>query len=139
VLGCGSPGAVATLASITGASVTVEQLTLGTHLTGDFDLVVEVGAAASNAATVTPQSFSLSRDAQVLKSPINVAASGTVPFTVGIGEKKSVHFTIDDLLATGEASAICAGKLRIVGQISDSLSGKTLSVTSPDVDPAGCP
>ena len=127
-------------ASIANARVSVEPGTLGTRLAGRFDLVLDVGSEASEATTVTLETFGLERGPTVLKSPIDAAPDKeTFPVSVGVGARREIPFTIDDLADTTEVQAICGGKLRVVGVIRDTLGGdKPTGITSIEITPGGC-
>ena len=140
-LGCGSKGAVALTATIANARVSVEAGALGTRLAGRFDLVLEVGSEASDSTSVTLETFGLERGPTVLKSPIDVAPDGNVtfPVTVGIGARREIPFTLEDLADITEVEAICGGRLRVVGVIRDTLGGdKPTGITSVEISPGGC-
>ena len=79
VFGCGSKGAVSLSARIENATLSVQPLALGTQLTGEFDLVLELGAHAPEATSVTLGGFSLKNEQSTLVSALSVSASETFP------------------------------------------------------------
>jgi hypothetical protein len=144
VLGCGSKSSVALSARIQAAELAVEQLTLGTQLTGGFELFLEVGPEASGGATVSLESFALVRasDSSSLVAPLPAEPQGaSFPVQVGKGQKKIVPFTLDatDLLAPASHAAICAEPVKVVGAVRDTLSGgASTPLESAALTPTGC-
>ncbi|HET9953875.1 MAG TPA: hypothetical protein VFQ61_05210 [Polyangiaceae bacterium] len=129
--GCGSKGAVSLSARIDNAQLTVQDATLGTKLSGKFDLVLELGEAAPRATEVQLGAFSLKNDHGVLVERLALE-SEPFPISVAVGTTRSVPFTLDDSeLVTPGSAEICAGPVYIGGSVSDSLSnGKASNVTS---------
>jgi len=141
LVGCGGKGNVSLTASIEQPRVAVEQLTLGTRLTGGFELVLEVGSEASSGSTVSLQRFELVRDGASVAGLAVRSDSHVFPLRVEKGQLVSVPFVFDDsqLLAAEVRDAVCAGSLRIAGAVTDTLSGgSTTPLTSAAVTPSGC-
>jgi hypothetical protein len=141
LVGCGSKGSVSLTASIQKPRVAVEQLTLGTRLTGGFNLVLEVGEEASSGSTVSLERFELVRDGASVAGLTVRSDSHTFPLRVEKGQLVSVPFVFDDsaLLAATVRDAICAGPVQIAGAVTDTLSGgRTTPVTSAALTPSGC-
>jgi hypothetical protein len=141
---CGSKGSIALSASIQKPRVAVESATLGTRLTGGFELTLEVGPEASESSTVSLESFALvsAQDQATLVAPLPAAPEGaSFPLVVGKGELKTIRFVIagDDPISDTQRGAICAGPVRISGAVSDTLSGgRTTPLTSAAVTAEGC-
>jgi hypothetical protein len=143
-LGCGSKSSVALSARIQSAELAVEQLTLGTRLTGGFELYLEVGPEASGGTEVSLESFALVRasDELSLVAPLLAGPQGAAfPLEVAKGQKKIVSFALDegDLLAPAARGEICAEPVKIVGAVRDTLGGgDTTPLQSVPVTPSGC-
>jgi len=139
--GCGGKGNVSLSASIQQPRAAVEQLTLGTRLTGGFELVLEVGADASGGSSVSLERFELVRDGATVAA-LTVRSDGhSFPLHVEKGQLVSVPFVFDDstLLAAEVRDAVCAGPVSIAGAITDTLSGgRTTPLTSAAITPSGC-
>jgi hypothetical protein len=143
LFGCGSKETVSLSASVGNASLNVVEQTLGTQLTGGFELSLEVGPEASGGSTVELESFSLVRasDKSTVVSPLQVIPNATFPLSVGKGERKTVSFVLDDqkLLPASDKAAICAGPVQIVGTVKSSLNGgETEPLASQSITPTGC-
>ncbi len=141
--GCGDKSAIALSASIDGAAVTVEQVTLGTRLAGGFDLLLELGPSASAATTVSLGAFALLRasDLSGLVQPLPLTSDVELPVSVGVGKRIDVHLTLDDqkLLRADDEGRICAEPVVIKGTVTDSLSGdEVTNVSSPAFPAGGC-
>lgn len=142
LLGCGSKDNISLSASVSNVQLSVTEQTLGTQLSGGFDLNLEVGAEADGAATVELGSFSLAGDQGTLVGALQVVPVGvTFPVTVGKGQKKTVAFTLDDsaLLPASDKAALCAGPVHVVGAVTHNLNGgETQPLTSKPGVPSGC-
>jgi hypothetical protein len=141
-LGCGTDKSVSLAASVGLVNVQVAQLPLGTQLTGGFELYLELGPEASKGVSVELENFSLVRasDRSTLVSPLEVLPQGgvTFPLSVGVGERKTVTFTLDEqqLLPASDKDAICAQPVRIVGTVKS--SGETEPLSSQSLTVGGC-
>jgi hypothetical protein len=142
LLGCGSKDNISLSATVTNVQLSVTEQTLGTQLSGSFDLVLEVGAEADKGATVELGSFSLTRDGATLVGSLAVAPQGaTFPLTVGKGQTKTVPFTLDDsaLLPASDKAALCAGDVQVVGAVTHDLNGgETKPLRGKPGLPSGC-
>lgn len=142
VMGCGTDKSVSLAASVGKANVAVVQQTLGTQLTGGFELYLELGPEASKGVSVELENFSIVRssdNATVVPSLQVVPQSGvTFPVSVGVGELKTVTFTLDDqkLLPDSDKAALCAEPVRIVGTVKS--SGETEPLSSQALTVGGC-
>lgn len=118
-------------ARVDNATVSVQQLTLGTQLSGEFDLLLELGPAAPESTQVTLGTFSVKGD-QSTVVPLTIAASEAFPVDVGAGQTKSVHFVLDDtkLIETALGDALCGGNVWYTGTVTDTLSDGKPTVAS---------
>jgi hypothetical protein len=141
--GCGTKGAVSLNASIQNVDLRIEQVTLGTHMLGSFDLRLALGSEASGSTTVTLESFALVRatDGSTVLSPLPAApAPDQFPVELAKGSELVVPFQFDGqkLLDPNLRDQICAQTVQIVGAIGDSASGDTLPLASNAFLPDGC-
>jgi hypothetical protein len=130
VFGCGSKGAVSLSARVENATLTVQPIALGTQLRGEFDLVLELGAHAPEATTVTLGGFSLMNEQTTLVDALSITASETFPLEVGIGSSKTVHFVVDGLDDADVGAAACAADVWYAGTVTDTLSDGKPTVAS---------
>jgi hypothetical protein len=132
LFGCGSKGAVSLSARVENATLSVQPLALGTQLTGEFDLVLELGSAAPEATTVTLGSFSLKNAETTLVEALNASASESFPLALGAGKSLSVHFFLDQtkLIDADLGAALCAGEVWYAGTVTDTLSDGKPTVAS---------
>lgn len=122
--GCGSKGAVSLSARIDGAELAVSSGALGADVTGGFDLVLELGDAASEATRVTRSTFAVRRGDTTLVEVLSLTPSEPFPIDVGVGESKTVRMTLTDaFVEQAEADAICEGDVWFTGTVTDTLSG----------------
>lgn len=143
VAGCGSPQSVSLGAHIDGAKLSVTAATLGTQLGGGFTLVLSLGNYASKGTQVTVQSFSVvgASSNATLVDPLPIGPDpGTID--VGVGKTKNVVFKVDGstkLLPAGAKTQLCAGKVVIVGTVTDTLGGgKSIPLRSSQITVSGC-
>jgi hypothetical protein len=144
--GCDIPGpeAIKLSASVRSPALAIEQLTLGTRLSGGFELYLAVGSEASGASTVSLESFGVVRasDQSALVVPLSATPQDAqFPLEVPKGSQRVVPFLIEEgkwLDAAGQA-ALCAEPVQIVGAIRDTLSGgEVTALGSPALIPSGC-
>jgi hypothetical protein len=138
---CGSPGTVSLSAKLSNPELQVEELALGQRLKGGFDLTLEVGPEATDASEVSIESFAVLRELTTVIAPLLAVPEVTFPLRVGKGERRIVHFTLDDskFIETTERDAVCAGGVRITGVIRDTLSGGNVTNLSTAVFEPRCP
>lgn len=142
--GCGNKDSVSLGATLSGVELTVTEQTLGTQLSGSFQLHLEVGAEADGDAHVELSNFSLVRasDQATLVGTLQVLPQGvTFPVTVGKGQSKTIVLVLDDsaLLPASDKANLCAGKVQVVGAVThDLLGGETKPVRGNAVLPSGC-
>jgi hypothetical protein len=141
---CGSPDpdSLSLVAQLSNPELEVEELALGARLKGGFELALEVGAQAPNGAEVSIESFAIVREAATLVAPLQaIPEQVTFPLWVDKGERKAVHFALDDsrLIENAERDELCAKSVRIVGSIRDSLSGGNLTTLSTGEVVPACP
>lgn len=140
-VGCGSKESIALSAIVRNVDLAVEQKTLGTALTGSFELQLELGAEASGSTQVSIEAFALVRGADTLVSPLAATPVGaTFPVSLGKGQKKTIAFQVGDadLLEPSVKDALCAGALRLRGAVSDTLANEKTPLQSADVTLSGC-
>jgi len=129
-------------ATIDNATLSAEQLPLGTALSGSFELTLHLGARASGPSEVGYLSFSIKSEAgDVIVDNLPVEASQPAPVTVDPGGSDSVvTFTLDTgaELGTEVFDQICAGPIIISGVIEDSLATSSTPVESEPFSPSGC-
>jgi hypothetical protein len=138
--GCGSKDNVALSGSISDVAITIEQVTLGTRLTGGFNLRLELGAQAPEPANVSLGSFSLLAPDQSEVALLMVLDQGQVfPLALEPGQSRSAELTLDDgNPIAAEPSSICQS-LRVAGVVSDdAANGRVTSVSSGSFVPGGC-
>lgn len=131
-------------AHVEAPSLQVESLALGTRVTGAFDLMLHLGARASDTSEVSVESFAvLSADQTTeILAPLQATTTTSFPVSVEQDSDETVHFTFDTgntLLPADDKAAICgAGGLRIKAVIQDSLQGGAVPVISDVFQPSGC-
>jgi hypothetical protein len=140
--GCGSKGSVALSGSVSRAQVSVEEVTLGTRLTGGFDVFLELGPEATDGTTATLQSFALvAADGRgALVEPLLITPPET-EFRLAPGDTRTLGYTLahPDPVPAEAKAALCAGELRVVGAVTDTLSGgRTTPLQSSAFSPSGC-
>lgn len=141
LLGCGSKGAVSLVADIREPSIIVEDSPFGaSSVSGSFDLHLALGPEASGPTTVTLGNFSLQNEAgESLVDVLHPELDTDFPLLIAKGASKTVHFTLRQGDSV-ERSKACAGRVRIVGSVMDTLQGGTDPVESllllPDCRPA---
>jgi hypothetical protein len=140
-MGCGTEKSVSLNAAVGNASLAVAEQTLGTQLTGGFELYLELGPEASKSVSVELENFSIvhTGDNATVVSPLQaVPQNATFPVSVGVGERKTIPFVLDDtkLLPAADKAAICAEPVQIVGTVKS--SGETEPLSSPSLTVGGC-
>jgi hypothetical protein len=135
---CGSKGAVSLGARVDNATVSARTVALGTQVSGAFDLVLELGSAASKATSVEFGAFSIKGQSGVLIEALSLSSSEAFPISLGPGEGKSVHVSIEDgeLVDDASKAALCAGDVWYAGVVTDTLSnGQATPATSDKLKP----
>lgn len=137
LIACGDKGAVSLNVSVEQPTVSVQNGALGATLGGGFQLEFALGSEASGSTTVTLGSFALQTAGGVaLVDPLQVDAGGTsFPLVIGKGDTQTVTFTLSSKAVITNSAAICAGQVRIVGSVMDSLKGGTDPVQSAVITP----
>jgi hypothetical protein len=114
----------------------------GVTLQGSFALELHLGARASGTSQVTYTSFSLkAADGSVVVESLPVAVDKPSPVAVDPGSDVLVTFTIDSgatVLDNTVKDRICAGQVKIVGVIEDSLESESSPLESAPFSPSGC-
>lgn len=127
--GCGSKGGASLLVQVDQPTLSVVDGAAGTSLSGSFHLSLQLGSEASGSAQVTLGNFSLQSEAGApLIEVLNLTASPDFPVDVGKGQTQIVNLTFDE--DSVDRATLCAGKVRIVGSVLDSLKGGTDPVSS---------
>jgi len=128
---CGDKSAVSLTVVMDQATVTAQDGTFGATLGGGFELKFALGPEASGSSTVTLGSFILQNaSGAALVDPVEVTASGaSFPLVIEKGQNKAVTFTLMSS-KTVDRDALCAGQVKIVGTVMDSLKGGTDAVSS---------
>ncbi len=127
---CGDKSAVSLSAQIPDASVSVADTAFGdATLSGSFSLLLALGPEASGPTNVTLGNFSL-QDANgaALVDVLSLTSNPEFPVDVDKGGSKTVAFTFSK--DSVDRAALCAGQVRIVGSLMDSLKGGTDPVSS---------
>ncbi|MEZ4219885.1 MAG: hypothetical protein R3B13_03080 [Polyangiaceae bacterium] len=141
LVGCGSKESISLTANVQNVTLAVEQKTLGTQLTGGFELFLELGSEASGSTEVSLEAFAVVRGTDTLVSPLQASPQGvTFPLSLGKGQKRVVPFTVDDstLVDAALKDSLCAGAVRMRGAVSDTLAGGRTPLQSIDVVVGGC-
>lgn len=105
---------------------------LGTALNGSFDLVLDLGAEAPKAATVTPQSFAIRNAQGELASALSITYSEPPPYELAPGASKTIACSLNPnkLLDASALAALCAGEVWYSAALSDSLTQNTSTTQS---------
>jgi hypothetical protein len=138
LFGCGSKGAVSLSARVDNGVVAIQPQALGTQLSGEFDLLLELGSAAPESTSVTLGTFSLKGE-QNTAVTLSTTASETFPIEVGAGQSKTVHFVLDSskVVEAAVADALCSGDVWYSGTVTDTLSdGKPTVASSVKLTPS---
>jgi hypothetical protein len=121
---CGSKGSVSLLVEIDQPMVHVDD-----GISGSFQLSLALGSEASGSTRVTLGNFSLQTEAGApLIDVLNLSSTPEFPVDVAKGDTQIVSFTFDR--GSVDHDAVCAGKVRIVGSVMDTLKGGTDPVSS---------
>ena len=151
---CGSKDAVSVSGTLANPQVVVGKAPGGlvSNLSGSFEVALELGARASEPASVDFAVFSLVRADNAMPvldapqgKPLSWSASPPPPVQLSPGDKKTVLVTIETSgapmeLPAADKEAVCgAGQLRVVGTIRDG-AGDTWSqpISSSPFLPSGC-
>jgi hypothetical protein len=140
---CGSKDSISLSASVSNVELTLAEKTLGTYLSGSFDLYLEVGPEADSGATVQLDIFSLVRagDHSTLIPSLDAAPQGvSIPVKVGKGEHKTITFQLDATNPVSAAKAdLCSGQVQVKGTVKHDLNGgETQPTESQPVTINGC-
>jgi len=103
-------------------------------LSGGFELRLELGGYSSGSTQVSLGNFSLETEAGApLVEILDLEPSVSFPINLDAGDAQSVVF---QLSADGvDRDALCAGRVRIVGSLLDTLKGGTEPVRSATLTP----
>jgi len=122
-------GAVSLTASIPVAMFNVMNGAFGARVEGGFRLDLALGAEASGPTSVTVGNFSLQTEAgEPIIEVLKVETPRAFPLQMNQGDEKTVNFNVAE--DGVDQAKLCAGKLRVVGSVQDSLSATTKPVQS---------
>lgn len=131
--------------SVSSPTIAVQEVALGTAVSGGFTMSLHLGARAADSTTIQVQGFELVSEDQntIIVDSLPLAAKGaTLPILVEPDTDEEVQIVIDlgdDLLAKDIGQKLCAfGKARYRGSITDSLRGTTVPVLTDPVQVTGC-
>ena len=126
---CGSKGTVSLLVAIDQPMVSVVDGAAGTSLSGSFQVSLAQGSEASGSTHVTPGNFSLQTEAGApLIEVLNLTSTPEFSVDVAKGQTQTLSLVFEK--DSVDRDAVCAGKVRIVGSVMDSLKGGTEPVSS---------
>jgi len=140
LLSCGDKSAVSLTVTLDQPMVAVQDGALGATLAGGFTLKFELGPEASGSTTVSLGSFALQTAAgSALVDPVKLdSTDATFPLVIDKGSAQTVTFTLSStkVLSASDHDALCAGQVKIVGTVMDSLKGGTDSLSSNAIAPS---
>ncbi|MEO6598804.1 MAG: hypothetical protein ABIQ16_02960 [Polyangiaceae bacterium] len=126
---CGSKGAVSLVVGIEQPTVSLVDGAAGASLSGSFQLELALGPEASGSTHVTLGNFSLQTEAGApLIEVLNLTSTPEFPIDVAKGDSQIARFTFNK--DGVDRDEVCAGKVRIVGSVMDSIKGGTDPVSS---------
>jgi len=132
---CGDKSAVSLSAQITQGTVQVADTAFGdAALSGSFSLLLALGPEASGSTTVTLGNFSL-QDANGAALVDVLSLDSTPPFPINVDKGGSQTVTLTFAKDSVDRAALCAGQVRIVGSLMDTLKGGTDPVSSAPLTP----
>ncbi|HET7539957.1 MAG TPA: hypothetical protein VFK05_08795 [Polyangiaceae bacterium] len=134
--GCASPSASIVSLSVlmSGESIQVKDGAFGGSLDGSFQLQLALGSEANGSTEVSLGKFELQTEAGAFLADLGDATSEPMfPIHLNKGESKQVQFTLKDISV--DADAACAGRVRIVGALTDTLKGGSDPVQSGPITP----
>lgn len=132
---CGDKSSISLSAVIAEPMLSVQDGAAGSTLSGNFQLVLTLGSEASGSTRVTLGNFSLQTEAGApLVDVLKVQSNPEFPLDIAKGQTQTVSFSFDE--NSVDRDALCAGRVRIVGSVLDSLKGGTdplrSDLTTPD-------
>jgi len=136
LVGCGSASDVSLSVHLSDESI---QVTDGAFsgLEGSFQLQLTLGAYANDSTQVSLGKFELQTEAGAFLADLGEATPNPMfPIDLNKGESKRVVFTIDGIGVDRDEA--CAGRVRIVGSVTDTLKGGSVPVQGSAITP-DCP
>ncbi|MEI9938190.1 MAG: hypothetical protein WDO69_13300 [Pseudomonadota bacterium] len=134
LVACGSASDVSLSVLMTDESIQVRDSAFGAALSGGFQLRLELGSEASGSTQVSLGNFSLQTDSGApLVDVLDIQPDTAFPVQLDKGSSKQVVFTFTD--GSVDRAAVCAGAVRIVGSVMDTLKGGTDPVRSGAITP----
>jgi len=130
---CGDKSDISLSVEMTGETIKVTDGAFS-GLSGGFELRFELGSESSGSTQVSPGNFSLETEAGAsLIDVLDVQPDTAFPFNLNKGESKRVVFTLS--ADSVDRTALCAGRVRIVGSVTDTLKGGADPVRSTAITP----
>lgn len=125
-------------------ALAVSKTTLVTVLTGQFDLVVDLGDLASGDRVIErAPSLRLVKEAdQSLVRNIDALPDGaTFPITISPGQTRTLNMVLTDqnTLSAEQFDSVCSAPLVVAGSVNDSETGHSVPFSSRSFTPSGCP
>jgi len=141
LLSCADKSDITLTANLSEPRATVAPGVFGFSFTGDCTLVLQVGGYASDASTVTVETFSLnSENQESLVAPLDWKPVGaTLPFVVAKGSTSKLMLQLGPTQLTESlANRICTESIVYVAAVSDSLAQGRVSEVRGQAFMAGC-
>jgi hypothetical protein len=122
-------------------SLSVQQSSLVTALSGSFEVLLHLGPRASGPSQVKLVSFAVTDSSgNDVVAPLAGEASPPFPVSVDVDSDVTVAVAVNGQeLAADAVTDLCAGPVTIVATLDDSLRGAIVAGSSAPVVPAGCP
>ncbi len=134
LLACGSASDLSLSVRMSDESLKVIDAPFGAELSGGFQLELALGSEASGSTQVSLGNFELQTAAgESLVSLDEATPQPMFPIDLNKGESKRVVFKIDAIGV--DRARVCAGPVRIVGSLMDTLKGGTDPVRSASITP----
>jgi hypothetical protein len=133
LVACGSASDLSLSARVTDESIQVTNGAFG-GLQGSFKLQLVLGSEANGSTQVSLGKIELQTEGgAVLANLSDALPEPMFPIALNKGESKQVLFTLKDISV--EHDAACAGRVRIVASVMDTLKAGTVSVQGDPVTP----
>jgi len=134
LVACGSASTVSLSVQLSDEAIQVQDSAFGASLSGGFRLRLELGSEASGSTEVTPGNFELQTEAGERLADLRDAVPDTdYPIELNKGESKQVGYMLNEIEV--DRAAVCAGRVRIVGSVMDTLKGATVPVHGVPITP----
>ena len=134
LVACASASDLILSVSISNESLKVTDGAFGGSLSGSFQLQLTLGSEANGSTEVSLGKFELQTEAGAFLANLDDATPEPMfPIQLNKGESKRVVFTLDGISVDREKA--CAGRVRIVGSLMDTLKGGAVPVQSGLITP----